>query len=95
MSEQEINAASVVSASTEVFSTAIGEDLVIFDQKGGSYYGAGEVGARIWALISEDQAVASICDKLVTEFEVDRADCEKQVVDFLSELHERSLIKVS
>lgn len=95
MSEQQINTTSVVSASTDVFSTAIGEDLVIFDQKGGSYYGAGEVGARIWALLTEDQAVAAICDKLMAEFDVERGVCEKQVLDFLSELQERALIKIS
>lgn len=95
MSEQQIDTSSVVSASTDVFSTSIGEDLVIFDQKGGSYYGAGEVGARIWELLSEDQSVSAICDTLLSEFDVDRSECEDQVLGFLKELQGRSLIKIA
>lgn len=77
-----------------VFSSSVGDDLVIFDHQQGAYYGSGPVGEAIWSLISEERRVAEICDHLMERFEVDRATCETEVLGFLSELHGRGLLEV-
>lgn len=75
-----------------VFSSSVGDDLVIFDHARGAYYGSGPVGEAIWALIEEPLSVSAICDRLMEQFEVDRATCEREVIDFLGDLGTRGLI---
>ena len=94
MGVQVISMSSVVRASGDAFSTAIGDELVIFDQTGGSYYGAGKVGSRIWALIETETNVSDLCDTLEREFDVRRDTCEAEVLKFLGDLKERNLISL-
>jgi hypothetical protein len=84
-----------VSRTETVFSSSVGDDLVIFDHDQGTYYGSGPVGEAIWSLIAEERKVADLCDRLMERFEVDRATCEAEVLAFLRELGERGLLKVS
>jgi hypothetical protein len=78
-----------------VFSSSVGDDLVIFDHNKGAYYGSGPVGEAIWSLIAEERRVDDLCDLLMKRFEVERGSCEAEVLAFLEELGERGLLKAS
>ncbi|MCU4653922.1 PqqD family peptide modification chaperone [Roseibacterium sp. SDUM158016] len=84
-----------VIARKDVFATAIDNELVLFDPDQGSYFGSGAVGDCIWSMISDERVVADICDALMEQFEVERATCEADVIEFLNALENRGLIKVS
>ncbi|MFC2071723.1 PqqD family protein [Chloroflexota bacterium] len=49
-------------------------------------YTLNEVGARIWELLGGEVTVADIVSALCNEYEVDRAQVEADIVDFLVQL---------
>jgi hypothetical protein len=80
-----------------------GEDNVVSDMDGekvmlsvhnGKYYNLGEIGGRIWDLMGAPAAVHQIVSVLLTEYTVDRSECEQHVLSFLGQLAEEELIHI-
>ncbi|MCS7461011.1 lasso peptide biosynthesis PqqD family chaperone [Paenibacillus doosanensis] len=57
------------------------------------YYNLGEVGGDIWEQLAQPAEVERIVDSLMRQYEVERDDCEHQVVSFLQHLLEEGLIQ--
>jgi len=85
---------SVVHQSDEQVAAEVDGEVVMMSVERGNYYGLDEVGSRIWALIDSPKRVAEVCDILVSEFDVERATCEGDVVRFLEELADQGLVVV-
>ena len=85
---------STVKARPDVFATSVDDELVLFDPEKGAYYGAGVVGERIWALVSEGKSIEVLCEELTHLFDVDRSTCEADVIMFLNELEAHGLVSV-
>ena len=86
---------STVVAGKQQVSRTIEDEAVILGLAEGVYYGLDDVGARIWQLVQEPRSVREICDAIVQEYDVDRAQCEHDVVALLERLSEEKLIEVS
>jgi len=86
-----------VSATRSAFSAAVDDDIILFEPESGTYFGTGSVGARIWALIAQDEdiQVNELCDLLMDEFDVERNTCEREVLEFLSQLRAHGLINAT
>ena len=84
---------SVVAAKDQV-SSDLGEEIAILDLKSGTYYGLDAVGARIWSLIQEPRSVEEIRDSLVSEYEVEPALCESDLIVLLQRLADEGLVEV-
>jgi hypothetical protein len=67
-------------------------ETVMLDVAGGSYYGLKDVGKAIWDHLESPLTVDTLCERLVTEFEVDPETCRRETTMFLEKLHERGLI---
>ncbi|MGE0554387.1 MAG: PqqD family peptide modification chaperone [Gemmatimonadales bacterium] len=89
-----IEPTTVVSRNEEPVAVEVDRTVVMLSIAQGMYYGMEGVGRRIWALLETPRTVASLCDRLMEEFEVDRADCEADVREFLEQLRQSSLIRV-
>ena len=87
-------ASSVVAAREQVFSN-LGDEIAILDLKGGTYYGLNAVGARVWSLIQEPRAVKEVRDILVSEYEVGRDRCERDLIALLQDLVDEGLVEVA
>lgn len=61
----------------------------------GKYYNLGEIGGRIWDLISSPVSIGNLVDSLVQEYAVGAEECERHVVQFLNQLTAEELITVS
>lgn len=59
-----------------------------------NYYGIEGPGLRIWDLMAAEATVDAICDVLVSEYEVERAVCERQTIAFIAELVGEGLVDV-
>lgn len=70
-------------------------ETVMLDVAGGSYYGLKDVGKAIWDNLESPLTVDALCDRLVTEFDVDPETCRRETTVFLEKLHERGLIVAS
>ena len=77
---------------TQVMARQVGEEIVILDLAGGSYFGLDPVGARIWQLMGECRTLAEICESMLEEYEVEREQLETDVLRLTGELLERGLV---
>lgn len=78
----------------QVMARQVGDETVILDLAGGTYYGLDPVGARIWQLMGEGKTLAEICDTMLDEYDVTREALEGDVVELADKLLERKLISL-
>lgn len=89
-----ISLSSIITAKPNVFAAEVHGELVLFDPEKGCYYGAGPVGGRIWSLIGEKRTVEAIVAAIVSEFDVDQATAEEDVLAFIGELRDGEVVEV-
>ena len=76
----------------QVMSRLVGDETVLLDLASGIYFGVDGVAKRIWESISEGQSLKQAAAVVVSEFEVDEAQAQADVLDFASDLVERGLL---
>ncbi|BCL59654.1 hypothetical protein DGMP_03470 [Desulfomarina profundi] len=82
------------SRSTEAISTDIDNETVILNISAGLYSNLNHMGTTIWNILEKSTTFHQILDQLVTEYEVSRAECSRDLVTFLKELYENNLLTV-
>lgn len=85
----------VITQGEDQVSTVVDGETVLMNVANGQYYQLDDIGSRIWTLIETPTAIAAVCDKLVNEFDVDRATCEADVLRLLDRLLANDLIRVA
>ena len=85
---------SVVCASAHQLSSDVSGEAVILDLERSVYYGLDPVGATVWRLLTVPRPVNELVDAVLAEFEVDREQCERDVVALLQEMAARGLVEV-
>jgi hypothetical protein len=76
-----------------VIHKTVGDEIVLLDLDRGVYYGLDQVGARVWELVEADHTLPDIIDILLEEYEVTRAELERDVTTLLEQLTARGLIE--
>jgi len=79
--------------SPDVLFQEVGEETVLLDLAGGSYFSLNEVGARIWQLIGEGATLQSIFDALVEEFDAEPERIRADLLALVDELAKSGLIR--
>jgi hypothetical protein len=69
-------------------------EKVMLSVETGSYYGLADTGGRLWELLDQPRRIADLCDTMLAEYNVDRAVCEQQTLDFLNHLVKEGLVQV-
>jgi len=72
--------------------TYIGDEIAFMNIENNKYYGLDSVGTRIWRLIGQPRRLSEVIDELLKEYDVERATCEENVLEFMEKLHEENLI---
>jgi len=85
---------SIVSATRDQVSCALGDEAAILNLKNTVYYGLNPVGARVWDLLQQPKTIAQLRDALVDEFNVDAERCEGDLLELLEKMRSEGLIKV-
>lgn len=70
-------------------------DVVLMDIESGAYTGIGGVGSRVWELLEQPITVAEIVRTICSEYEVEEATCETDMIKFISELVEKEFVKLN
>jgi hypothetical protein len=70
----------------EIEGTALGDEVVFFDDRVGKYFATGTVGADIWKLLERPATLDAIVAALVHLYEVDEATCRVETKVFLDRL---------
>jgi uncharacterized NAD(P)/FAD-binding protein YdhS len=84
----------IVVATTEQVSCAVGEESVILGLQNSVYYGVNPVGASIWKLLQRQRSVAELRDAVLEEYDVEKERCERDVLDLLEKMQAEGLIEV-
>jgi hypothetical protein len=79
----------------EVMARQVGDETVILDLTSGRYFGLDPVGSRIWHLIAAGRPLSEVCDAIATEYDVPRAEAERDLHQLLSDLKTEGLIRTS
>ncbi|WP_394184128.1 lasso peptide biosynthesis PqqD family chaperone [Metabacillus halosaccharovorans] len=69
-------------------------EKVMLSIENGKYYNLGEMGGEIWDMIQQPISISQLVNTLLAEYEVEKSECEEQVITFLKMLHVEGLIKV-
>ena len=85
----------VIARVEELVSADMDGETALMSVENGAYYGMDAIGSRIWALIEKPRTVSELCDALLQEFDVEREECERDVLAFLNKLAENKLLKVT
>ena len=76
----------------QVMSRVVGDDTVLLDLKSGMYFGVDGVAKRIWESISEGRSLGETAEVIASEYEVDEAQAQADVLKFVTDLVERGLL---
>jgi len=73
----------------------MGGETVILDLNSGIYYGLDVVGARVWTLIEHATSVQTVCETIVSEYDVDAETCSRDVLEFVNQMRDIGLVEVT
>jgi hypothetical protein len=76
----------------QVMSRLVGDETVLLDLESGIYFGLDGVGKRIWEKIGEGLTLGEVAEVIVSEYEVDEAQAQSDVIEFVTNLVERGLL---
>ncbi len=76
----------------QVMSRVVGDDTVLLDLESGMYFGVDGVAKRIWESISEGRSLGETAEVIASEYEVDEAQAQADVLKFVTDLAERGLL---
>lgn len=84
-----------VSLSPDALFQVIGDEGVILDLATSTYFGLDPVGARFWQLLQTDADVAAACERLLLEYDVARAQLERDIDALLQALAAAGLVTLA
>lgn len=76
----------------QVMSRVVGDDTVLLDLASGMYFGVDGVAKRIWESIVEGRNLGETAEVIASEYEVDKAQAQTDVLKFVTDLAERGLL---
>jgi hypothetical protein len=68
------------------------DELVMMNLNSNAYYGLDDIGTAIWSLLETPITVQQLCSLLSKKFVVDPLAAQKDVLQFLNELHQEKVI---
>jgi len=86
---------SVVMAVADQVSCDLEGEAAVLNLNTGVYNGLDEVGASVWRMLDGPRRVDELVDALLGEYEVDREECQRDVIALLGELAVRGLVEIN
>lgn len=83
---------SVVTRGQSHVETDFADQTLMMNLDLGKYYAVTDVAKRIWDLLAQPTSLADVCSRLQQEFDVEAAECQRDVLDFAMTLKRNGLI---
>ena len=90
--QNSINLKSSILQNKEIPTALIDNELGLMNVDKGKYYSLDEIGIEIWNLIENSIKVDDVVDKLLKEYDIERKQCENDVLELINELFKQDLI---
>ena len=78
---------------SDIISGQIDDEIVMVDIDKGSYFSLNAVATRIWELLTEPLTLETLCDRLLTEYDVNPEKCRAEVVEHLTKMQTLGLVR--
>ena len=91
---QNVTPDSIVVAAKDQVSCDLDGEAAVLNLATGIYYGLDKVGATIWQHIQTPSPVTSLCDALVTQYDVDAETAKSDLMNFLDEMMNEGLVEL-
>ena len=88
----QLRLADQITVSPEVLFQEVGGEAVLLDLKSESYFGLDDVGMRIWQLIQEQGSLRAVFERMLTEYDVEPARLEEDLLRHVGELAAAGLV---
>lgn len=92
--QSSINMNTVVAQTENLLTSELDGETVLMSLESAAYFGLDSTARHIWNLIAEPTRVADLCQRLVSDYEVERPECEEHVIAFLTEMNAQGLIRI-
>ncbi|WP_160726048.1 lasso peptide biosynthesis PqqD family chaperone [Bacillus sp. USDA818B3_A] len=83
----------IVKKGENYISNMDGEKVMLSIQNG-KYYNLGGIGGEIWDRIRDSITIPELITTLIAEYDIDRNQCEEEVMAFLQNLIKEDLIEI-
>ena len=90
----EITLDSRIKAGPRQVSCQIDGEAALLHLDQGVYYGLNKVGARVWQLVQEGSTLTDLRAAICREYEIDEAQCERDLRELIEGLLEAELVVV-
>jgi hypothetical protein len=81
--------------SDAVVTRVVNGATVLLNTDTGRYFTLDEIGSQAWAALTSSPTVHDACDRLLAEFDVDRAELERDIEALIARLTEQGLVEVA
>jgi len=85
---------SVITHDSGIISSEIDSESMLLNMENNNYYRLPATANRVWSMLAESISIAEIIETLLTEYNVNREQCDKDVFNFLHILLANSLISI-
>ena len=85
---------SIVRIAKDAVSCELGGETAVLNVRSGDYYGLDEVGASVWRMMSQPHTVAEIIREITSEYDVDSARCEGDLLSLIGKLAAHGLVEI-
>lgn len=89
-----IRGTDLITRSGSAISGEVDGEIVMLDVSRGACFGLNKVGSRIWSLIESPISIAEVCASLTSEYLIDAAECEPQVIELIEQFVAEGLVMV-
>lgn len=89
-----ISESSIIMKSGDLIMSVIDNEAVILGIETGMYIGLNEMGTEIWSRLNEPIRVSSLLETLINLYNEEETVIKDQVLEFLNDLLEKSLIGI-
>jgi hypothetical protein len=86
---------SLITVSGNQVSCDLAGEAAILNLADGVYYGLDQVGALVWGMLSTPRTVADLCEGVMAEYDVDREQCERDLLRLIEDLAAKGLVTAS
>jgi hypothetical protein len=85
---------SLLHRNADVIAAGLSDQTVLLNPADWTYVHFNETAARIWEVLEQPRSVASVIEALMSDYEIDRSTCEREVETFVKEMSGRGFITI-
>lgn len=89
---QDLSNQTIIQRNQEIIVSDMDGETVMMSIQNGKYYNLGTVGGLIWNKIIDPISFDDLIKDLTTEYDIEKKECERQVITFLESLYKEKLI---